>query len=143
MAAHRDHPACASCHRTIDPVGFSLENFDAIGHWRDLEVEDQPVDASGAVPGDRAFAGVGGLEDALLRHPEVFATTLTENLLIFALGRGVEHYDAPAMRKIVSAAEKDGYRFSSIILGIVKSAPFQMRRTEPMAVTAKQAVRKT
>ena len=139
LAAHRDNPACASCHRTIDPVGFSLENFDAIGHWRDLEVEDQPVDASGAVPGDRAFQGVGGLEDALLRHPEVFASTLTENLLIFALGRGVEFYDAPALRKIVSAAERDGYRFSSLILGIVKSAPFQMRRTETVAVASKIA----
>ena len=134
LAAHRSNPVCASCHRTIDPLGFSLENFDAIGHWRDLEVEDQPVDASGAVPGDREFQGVGGLEDALMRHPEVFATTLTENLLTFALGRGVEYYDAPAMRKIVSGAEKDGYRFSSIILGIVKSAPFQMRRTETTAV---------
>jgi hypothetical protein len=134
LAAHRSNPVCASCHRTIDPLGFSLENFDAVGHWRELEVEDQPVDASGAVPGDREFAGVGGLEDALLRHPEVFTTTLTENLLTFSLGRGVEYYDAPAMRKIVSAAEKEGYRFSSLILGIVKSAPFQMRRTEPAAV---------
>ncbi len=137
LAAHRDNPVCASCHRTIDPVGFALENFDAIGHWRDLEVEDQPVDASGAIPGDRAFSGVDGLEDALMRHPELFATTLTENLLIFALGRGVESYDAPAIRKIMTAAEKDRYRFSSLILGIVKSAPFQMRRTENTALARK------
>lgn len=141
LAAHRSNPACASCHRTIDPVGFSLENFDAIGRWRNLEVEDQPVDVSGAMPGDQEFQGVGGLEDALLRHSDLFATTLTENLLTFALGRGVEYYDAPAVRKIVNGAEKDGYRFSSIILGIVKSAPFQMRRTEPTAVAGRIAAR--
>jgi hypothetical protein len=130
LAAHRGNPACASCHRTIDPVGFSLENFDAVGHWRDLEVEDQPVDASGALPGDKPFRGIDGLENALLRRPDLFVTTLTENLLTFSLGRGVEYYDAPAIRKIVSDAEKDGYRFSSLILGIVKSVPFQMRRAE-------------
>jgi hypothetical protein len=141
LAAHRSNPACASCHRTIDPVGFSLENFDAVGRWRDLEVEDQPVDASGAVPGDREFQGVDGLEDALLRRPELFATTLTENLLTFALGRGVEYYDAPAVRKIVSGAEKDGYRFSSLILGIVKSAPFQMRRAETASVAGRIGAR--
>lgn len=137
LAAHRNNAACASCHRTIDPVGFALENYDATGKWRDLEVEDQPVDASGAVPGDRAFNGVGGLEDALLRRPEVFASTLAENLLTFALGRGAEYYDAPAVRKIVRGAEKDGYRFSSLILGIVRSAPFQMRRAETSAVASK------
>jgi hypothetical protein len=128
LAAHRSNAACASCHRTIDPVGFSLENYDAVGKWRDLEMEDRPVDASGALPGDSEFRGVDGLEDALLRRPELFVTALTENLLVFALGRGVEYYDAPAVRKIVGDARKDGYRFSSIILGIVKSVPFQMRR---------------
>jgi hypothetical protein len=137
LAAHRSNAACASCHRTIDPVGFSLENFDAVGRWRNLEVEDQPVDASGAIPGDKEFQGVDGLEQALLRHPELFVTTLTENLLSFALGRGVEYYDAPAVRRIVSAAEKDGYRFSSLILGIVKSAPFQMRRAEETSAVAR------
>jgi mono/diheme cytochrome c family protein len=130
LAAHRSNAACASCHRTIDPVGFSLENFDAVGQWRELEVEDRAVDASGALPGDKEFRGIDGLEDALLRRPELFVTTLTENLLTFALGRGVEFYDAPAVRKIVREAEKDGYRFSSLILGIVKSVPFQMRRAE-------------
>ena len=139
LAAHRSNAACASCHRTIDPVGFSLENFDAVGRWRDLEVEDQPVDASGALPGDKEFQGIDGLEDALLRRPELFVATLTENLLTFALGRGVEYYDAPAVRKIVSDAEKDGYRFSSLILGIVKSVPFQMRRAEMTPVAVKMA----
>ena len=137
LAAHRSNAVCASCHRTIDPVGFSLENFDAVGQWRELEVEDQPVDASGALPGDKEFRGIDGLEDALLRRPELFVATLTENLLTFALGRGVEFYDAPAVRKIVSEAEKDGYRFSSLILGIVKSVPFQMRRAEVTSVASK------
>ena len=139
LAAHRSNAVCASCHRTIDPVGFSLENFDAVGRWRDLEVEDQPVDASGALPGDKEFRGIDGLEDALLRRPELFVATLTENLLTFALGRGVEYYDAPAVRKIVSDAEKEGYRFSSLILGIVKSVPFQMRRAEVAVKTPVKA----
>ena len=128
LAAHRTNAVCASCHRSIDPVGFSLENFDAIGQWRDTEVDGQPVDASGALPGAAEHRGVDGLEDALLRRPELFAATLTENLLTFALGRGVEYYDAPAVRKIVNDAQRNDYRFSSIILGIVKSVPFRMRR---------------
>jgi len=141
LAAHRSNAVCASCHRTIDPVGFSLENFDAAGRWREMEVEDQRVDASGAIPGGGDFQGVGGLEDALLGRPELFAATLTENLLTFALGRGVEYYDAPAVRKIVRSAEKDGYRFTSLILGIVKSAPFQMRRAETVPVAGAMSVR--
>jgi mono/diheme cytochrome c family protein len=127
MAAHRSNPVCASCHRTIDPVGFALENFNAVGQWREADADGQPVDPSAALPGAGEFRGIDGLEDALLSRPELFAATLTEHLLTFALGRGVEHYDAPAVRKIVRDAEKDGYRFSSLILGIVKSVPFQMR----------------
>jgi hypothetical protein len=130
LAAHRENAVCASCHRSIDPVGFALENFDAVGQWHDSDVDGQPVDASGAVPGSAEFRGIDGLEDALLAHPELFVSTLTENLMTFALGRGVESYDAPAVRKIVKDAEKDGYRFSSLILGIVKSVPFQMRQAE-------------
>jgi hypothetical protein len=133
LAAHRSNAVCASCHRTIDPVGFSLENFNALGQWRDIEVEEQPVDSSGALPGDKEFRGIDGLEASLLRRPELFVTTLTENLMTFALGRGVEYYDAPAVRRIVNDAEKAEYRFSSLILGIVKSAPFQMRRAEVSA----------
>jgi mono/diheme cytochrome c family protein len=127
MAAHRSNPVCASCHRTIDPVGFALENFNAVGQWREADADGQPVDPSAALPGAGEFRGIDGLEDALLSRPELFAATLTEHLLTFALGRGVEHYDAPAVRKIVRDAEKDGYRLSSLILGIVKSVPFQMR----------------
>jgi hypothetical protein len=128
MAAHRSNAACASCHRTIDPVGFALENFNAVGQWREADADGQPVDPSAALPGAGEFRGIAGLEDALLSRPELFASTLTENLLTFALGRGVEYYDATAVRKIVRDAEKDGFRFSSLILGIVKSIPFQMRR---------------
>ena len=131
LAVHRDNAVCASCHRSIDPVGFALENFDAIGQWRDSEVDGKAIDASGSVPGDGGeFRGVEGLEHAFLARPDRFVTALTEHLMTFALGRGVEYYDAPAVRKIVKNAEKDGYRFSSLILGIVKSTPFQMRRVE-------------
>ena len=129
LAAHRKNAVCASCHRTIDPVGFALENFNAVGQWRSYEGEGEPIDASGALPGSPEFRGIDGLEDALLSRPEMFAGALTEKLLTFALGRGVEYYDAPAVRKIVRDAAKDRYRFSSIILGIVKSTPFQMRRS--------------
>jgi hypothetical protein len=127
LAAHRTNAVCASCHRSIDPVGFSLENFDAIGQWRDIDVDGQPVDALGALPGAAEHRGVDGLEDALLRRPELFAGTLTENLLTFALGRGVESHDAPAVRTIVRDARRDDYRLSSLVLGIVRSVPFQMR----------------
>jgi len=128
LAAHRSNAVCASCHRTIDPVGFSLENFNAVGQWRDYEADDVALDVTGALPGAGEFRGVAGLEDGLLSRPELFAGTLTEKLLTFALGRGVEYYDAPSVRKIVRDAENDRYRFSSLILGIVKSTPFQMRR---------------
>jgi cytochrome c5 len=129
LAAHRKNAVCASCHRTIDPVGFALENFNAIGQWRNYEGEGDPIDASGALPGAGEFRGVTGLEDALLSRPEMFTSALTEKLLVFALGRGIEYYDAPAVRTIVRDTAKDRYRFSSIILGIVKSTPFQMRRS--------------
>ncbi len=140
LAAHRSNAVCASCHRTIDPAGFSLENFNAVGQWRDREVGGELVDASGTLPGTGEFRGPDGLEDALLARPELFVATLTEKLLTFALGRGVEYYDAPAVRKIVRDAEKDDYRFSSLILGIVKSIPFQMRSTARNESSAPRAI---
>jgi len=127
LSLHRSSPVCANCHRTIDPVGFALENFDAVGRWRDQEGDSGLIDVSGGLPGAGELKGVAGLEEALLRRPELFAGTLTEKLLTFALGRGVEYYDGPAIRKILRDAGPDGYRFSSLILGIVKSVPFQMR----------------
>ena len=129
LAQHRNSPACASCHRTIDPVGFALENFDALGRWRDQEGDNGVIDVSGGLPGVGALVGVDGLEDGLLSRADLFVGRLTEKLLTFALGRGVEYYDAPAVRAIVREAEADDYRFSSLILGIVKSVPFQMRNS--------------
>lgn len=126
LAAHRNNPVCASCHNTIDPVGFSMENFDAIGRWREYE-GDNPVDVAGGLPGMEPFSGIAGLETGLLKRPELFADTMTEKLMTFALGRGVEYYDAPAIRQIVRDAEATDYRFSSLIMGIVESTPFQMR----------------
>jgi hypothetical protein len=127
LAEHRANAACASCHNLMDPIGFSLENFDAIGRWRTLE-EGSPVDATGGLPDGATFDGVAGLEDALLKHPELFVTALTEKLLAFALGRGLDSYDAPAVRKIVREAQTSDYRFSAITLGIVESTPFTMRK---------------
>ena len=129
LQEHRSNPVCASCHNTIDPVGFALENFDAVGRWRDHVGDSGPMDASGGLPGVGEFDGVDGLEAGLLSRPELFAGRVTEKLLTFALGRGVEYYDAPAIRQILSETESDRYRFSSLILGIVKSVPFQMRNS--------------
>jgi hypothetical protein len=128
LSEHRKNPNCASCHNVIDPPGFALENFDAIGRWRALE-DHKPIDNSGGLADGSTFQGVEGLEHALLQRPELFAGALTEKLLIFALGRGVESYDAPAIRQVVRQAQADRYRFSALVLGIVNSTPFQMRKT--------------
>jgi hypothetical protein len=129
LAEHRANPTCAACHQLMDPVGFSLENYDAVGRWRTAE-EGNPIDAAGSLPDGTKFEGVGGLQRALLSRPELFATTFTEKLLTYGLGRGVESYDAPAVRKIVAEAQVKDFRFSSFILGIVNSTPFQMRRAQ-------------
>ncbi len=126
LEEHRANPACASCHDLMDPVGFALENFDAIGRWREFEYGAE-IDVSGGLPDGSVFDGVANLENGLLERPELFVRALSEKLLIFALGRGVEAYDAPAVRKIIAEAHDNDYRFSSMILGIVKSVPFQMR----------------
>ena len=127
---HRASPACASCHRLMDPPGFALEQFDAVGRFRTRSAANTPIDASGELPGGVRFDGAAGLRAALVRDPGRFAGTLTEKLLTYALGRGLEPYDAPAVRAIVRAAARDGYRFSSLVVGIVESAPFRMRRAE-------------
>ena len=126
---HRANPACASCHNLMDPVGFALENFDAVGRWRDTEAGN-PVDSSGGLPDGSRFDGVDGLENGLLARPELFAGTLAEKLLTFALGRGIELDDAPAIRGIVRQARRDNFRFSSLIVGIVNSTPFRMRMAQ-------------
>ena len=129
LAAHRSNPVCANCHRTIDPVGFALENFDALGRWRDHEGDTASIDVSGGLPLVGDFSGVNGLEAGLMSRPDLFAGTIADKLLTFALGRGVEYYDAPAIRRILRATETDGYRLSSLVVEIVKSVPFQMRRS--------------
>ena len=127
MAQHRASPACAGCHQLMDPAGLAMENFDAIGRWRLRTESGGAVDASGGLPDGSAFNGMSGLRAALLRKPEMFVGTLTEKLLTYGLGRGVEYYDAPSVRAIVSGARAQEYRFSSLVLGIVSSDPFQMR----------------
>jgi hypothetical protein len=129
LAAHRANIACAGCHKLMDPAGFALENYDAVGRWRNVE-EGRPVDSTGGLPDGSRFEGVAGLERALLRRPELFVGTLTEKLLAFALGRGIEPADAPAVRKIIRDARSRGYRFSSLAMGIATSTPFQMRKCE-------------
>jgi hypothetical protein len=126
LAEHRSNAICARCHNVIDPVGLSLEKFDAVGRRRTVE-GGTAVDASGALPDGSTFADVDGLEAALLRRPELFVSTLTEKLLTYASGRGVEYYDQPAVRAIVRDAGARNFRLSSIILGVVNSKPFQMR----------------
>ena len=128
LTKHRENPACASCHDVMDPVGFALENFDAVGRWR-TEEDHHTVDASGGLADGSKFNGVAGLERALLLRPELFASTFAEKLLTFALGRGTTPTDAPALRAVVRRAHSDHYRFSSVVLGIVNSVPFQMRQT--------------
>jgi len=128
IAEHRANPACAGCHNVMDPLGFSLENYDAVGRWRTSE-ENLPIDSSGSLPEGSKFSGVIGLQKALLNRPEIFAGTVTKKLLTYATGRGVESYDGPAIREILRQAEPTDYRFSAIVLGIVRSTPFQMRRS--------------
>ena len=129
MAMHRENPACRVCHAAMDPIGFSLENYDAVGKWR-TEFAGQAIDASGLLPDGNTFDGPDGLRGLLLERPDDFVGTITEKLMRFALGRSLEYYDMPEVREIVRAAAEDDYRWSSVILGVIESAPFQMRRTE-------------
>jgi hypothetical protein len=128
LEQHRKNPACAVCHAPMDPLGFALENFDAIGAWRTTDA-NAPIDASAALPNGRTFEGVNGLRGVLVAQRDQFVRTVTEKLLTYALGRGIEYYDWPAIRQITRDASADDYRWSSVILGIVNSLPFQMRRT--------------
>ena len=130
MVEHRRNPVCASCHAIMDPIGLSLENFDAIGRYRNRTAGFEPLDVEGSFPDGTTFDGAGGLRETLLDRSDQFVRTLASKLLTYSLGRAVEHHDMPAVREIERDAAGDGYRFSSLILGIVKSAPFQMRRTQ-------------
>ena len=130
LEEHRKNPVCAACHSSMDPLGFALENFDATGKWRTLDA-GTPIDSSGVLPNGTAFKGPSGLRDALLSRKEQFVQAMTQKLLAYALGRQIEAYDMPTVRKVVHNARKDDYHWQSIIGGIVKSQPFQMRTVPP------------
>ena len=128
LAQHRSDPVCSSCHTVIDPIGFALENFDVIGAWREFDEVGNPVDPSGNYPGGVEFAGFSDLRDWMLERGDRFAHNVTEKLMTYALGRRVEYYDQPVIRQIVREAASENYSWSSILLGVVKSAPFKMSR---------------
>ena len=133
LAQHRQNPACASCHSVIDPLGFALENFDAIGGWRTIDEAGKPVDASGTTASGAKVEGLSGLRALLLEQPEQFPRTVTEKLLAYALGRRLDYYDRPTVRKIVRDAAGQNYRWSSLSLGIVESPAFLMRAQQVAA----------
>ncbi len=138
MVQHRANPVCASCHAMMDPLGLALENFDAVGQWRTRSEAFTPIDASGAMLDGTTFDGVDGLREVLLGRSELFVTTLTEKLLTYALGRGLDAGDAPVVRGIVREAAAEDYRFQALLMGIVKSLPFQMRRSSGLPAAAAQ-----
>ncbi len=140
MAEHRVNAVCASCHKVMDPVGLALENFDAVGAWRD-EDAGQPIDASGQLADGTKVNGVVDLRNAILARPELFVQTMTEKLFIYALGRGLDAHDMPAVREVVREAASRDYKMSSLLLGVVNSEPFQMRSAAPPAVAAQATER--
>jgi hypothetical protein len=134
MQLHRSKPSCNACHGVMDPLGFALENFDAVGSWRAKDIDaGTPIDAAGQLVDGTPVSGPVDLRKALMKHPEQFVQTLTEKLMTYGLGRGLEYYDMPAVRKIVRDAARDDYRFSSIVKGIVNSQPFRMKRVPETA----------
>lgn len=136
LEKHREDRSCAACHEQMDPLGFGLENFDAIGRWR-TKIGAEPVDASGMLPGGEKFAGADQLKQILLRRKGDFSRNLTEKMLAYALGRGLEYFDVPTVKKISRTLAENDYRASTLIVEIVKSYPFQFRRNEPVQTAAK------
>ncbi len=134
MEQHRANPACNSCHRVIDPLGLTLENFDVTGKWR-IRDNGVPVDSVGDLYDGTKMSGPAGLRAALLKHSDMFILSFTERLMTYALGRRVEYYDAPAIRKIIRDAAKSNNRISAFINGVVTSAAFQMSQAEPIETT--------
>jgi len=126
MEVHRANPVCATCHKVMDPIGLSLENFDVVGSWR-TEDAGSPIDASGQLVDGSRVDGIVTLRKALLAHPDVFVRTMTEKMLIYALGRGLDARDMPSVRAIMREASARDYRFSSLVLAVVHSTPFTMR----------------
>jgi hypothetical protein len=129
MEQHRKDPVCAGCHKSMDPIGFALENFDAVGHWRASD-EGGKIDPSGTLFTGAPLDGAVGLRQALVNQQDIFVGVMTEKMLTYALGRGLEYYDLPAVRKIVQNSRNNGFRFSSLVTGIVKSTPFEMREAQ-------------
>jgi hypothetical protein len=125
MEAHRKNPGCASCHQRMDPLGFSLENYDGLGRWRSAS-DGAPIDAAAALPDGTQFQGLSGLRTLLVSHPEEFVRTLSEKLLSYAIGRVVDYHDLPAVRQIARESASQNNRWSSLVLAIVKSTPFSM-----------------
>lgn len=140
MEMHRKNPPCSTCHKIMDPIGFSMENFDAVGHWRTLD-NGSPIDANGVLVDGTKLDGVKGMREALLKYSPQFVRVLTEKLFIYAMGRGTEYYDMPLIRSIVRNAESNNYRFSSLILGIVKSEPFQVNQKEEITSNGSGSLR--
>jgi hypothetical protein len=141
MEEHRRNPGCAACHKIMDPIGLSMENFDAVGAWRtrdgdSVTTQGAAIDAQGQLLDGTKVDGIVTLRQALLREPDIFVGTVTEKLMIYALGRGLQPYDMPSVRAIVRDAARTNYRFSSIVMGIVNSTPFQKRVTldEPVRI---------
>jgi hypothetical protein len=134
LERHREDPVCAGCHATMDPPGFALENFDAIGRWRVTDA-GRPVDATGMLTDGTVVDGPVALREAILSRPEIFVGTVTQKLLTYALARGLEPSDMPTVRAIVRDAADDDYRFSALVLGIVRSTPFRMQDAAPAAAT--------
>jgi hypothetical protein len=137
MAAHRASPACAGCHARMDPIGFAMENFDAVGRWRDADAGGR-IDASGVFPEGTRFEGIAGLKKELLRQPDRFIHTVAERLLMYAVGRNLQYYDSPSVRAIVRESAQSKYTLSSLVLGVVKSRPFQMREADTDHDTPRQ-----
>ena len=130
LEAHRAMQPCSSCHKLMDPIGFALESFDAVGKYRTVDENFEPLDTAGVYPDGSKIDGLAGLRQVLVNHSDQFLATMTKTLMTYALGRGVEYYDAPAVRAILHEAAPQNYRLSSLVIGIVKSTPFQMRRSD-------------
>jgi hypothetical protein len=133
MVLHRASPACAGCHARMDPIGFAMENFDAVGAWR-VGDAGKPIDASGVFPDGTKFDGMAGLKKVLLSHPEQFVSTVAGKLLMYGVSRNLQYYDAPAVRAIVREAAASDYTLTSLVLGVVKSPQFQMRSVQTREV---------
>jgi hypothetical protein len=140
MVQHRADPACSGCHTRMDPLGFAMENFDAVGRWRTIAENGGSLDVSGALPDGTKFNGPAELRALLVKNPEQFVTVVAEKLLVYALGRGLDYRDAPAVRKMVRGAASDNYSFESLVLGLVKSTPFMGRGNQPLVAARERGI---